>query len=407
MFQTRKSFKSSERDRAKHSEIVQRNGAEPKKGGGGGSFTWGKPGDELKHDGRKLDPRDPNYDEDELAVNKELQRLERQEERSQAFPPPVHSSSPSHQKFARSISDYTKFKQITRESSQEYLHSKDQLEFVTNIIESELSLYYQDLVYIIIKFGLNKHSDDLAYLCTLILHLVKEANLLTPAHISASIRKLYHQLNDLLIDYPLALTGIRDCVAVFVAGGIVPKSVELDCESTVTALEDHAKIMALKNRWSELIKQFFLSEDGDDFTQSIQDLACEAVNFELIKKLISMSLDGKPHHRELTSRILAYWADGFITLTHYERAFSVLLERVEDLYLDVPDILRLLAGFLARAIVDEILPPAFLVRQDLSERDLGNQVIQLTQKWLQQAEATEKIQEVWEQKPKEDEEFEN
>jgi hypothetical protein len=40
-------------------------------------------------------------------------------------------------------------------------------------------------------------------------------------------------------------------------------------------------------------------------------------------------------------------------------------QRVEDLYLDVRDVLHLLACFLARAVVDECVPPAFLLRQDL------------------------------------------
>ena len=39
-YSTRKSFKSELRDKAKHSDKVTRNGNQPKKGGGGGSFTW-------------------------------------------------------------------------------------------------------------------------------------------------------------------------------------------------------------------------------------------------------------------------------------------------------------------------------------------------------------------------------
>lgn len=37
----------------------------PKKGGAGGKFTWGVPGDELKDDGFMSDMKDPNYDPDD------------------------------------------------------------------------------------------------------------------------------------------------------------------------------------------------------------------------------------------------------------------------------------------------------------------------------------------------------
>ncbi len=75
----------------------------------------------------------------------------------------------------------------------------------------------------------------------------------------------------------------------------------------------------------------------------------------------------------------------------------VLLQRVEDLSLDVPDILRLLAAFVARAVVDEVIPPAFLVRADLAESDLGSQVVQLSQSWLDQKHAATRISYVWEE----------
>eukprot|EP01108_Squamamoeba_japonica_P005047 TRINITY_DN3948_c0_g1_i1.p2 TRINITY_DN3948_c0_g1~~TRINITY_DN3948_c0_g1_i1.p2 ORF type:complete len:125 (-),score=57.33 TRINITY_DN3948_c0_g1_i1:447-821(-) len=45
---------------------------------------------------------------------------------------------------------------------------------------------------------------------------------------------------------------------------------------------------------------------------------------------------------------------------HIRTGFALLLDRVEDTLLDVPDAASLLGTFLARAVVDDILPPAFL-----------------------------------------------
>jgi len=42
--------------------------------------------------------------------------------------------------------------------------------------------------------------------------------------------------------------------------------------------------------------------------------------------------------------------------------FVRLLSAADDLVLDCPDVVHLLALFLGRAIVDEVLPPAFLTQ---------------------------------------------
>ena len=52
----------------------------------------------------------------------------------------------------------------------------------------------------------------------------------------------------------------------------------------------------------------------------------------------------------------------FLKREEIEKGLSVLLSRVEDIYLDVPDVLHLLASFIARAVVDEVISPAFLSR---------------------------------------------
>lgn len=51
-------------------------------------------------------------------------------------------------------------------------------------------------------------------------------------------------------------------------------------------------------------------------------------------------------------------------ITHDQLAsgFTRLLSSADDLLLDVPDALRLLSLFLGRAVVDELLPPAFLTQ---------------------------------------------
>jgi hypothetical protein len=90
--------------------------------------------------------------------------------------------------------------------------------------------------------------------------------------------------------------------------------------------------------------------------------------------LISKALDQTNRERQLASKAIADLSGVVVKREQVERAFTVLLERVEDLFLDVPDILALLSCFVARAVSDEALSPAFLLRVDLFASDMGYRV---------------------------------
>lgn len=62
--------------------------------------------------------------------------------------------------------------------------------------------------------------------------------------------------------------------------------------------------------------------------------------------------------------------------------FSRLLAAADDLVLDIPEAVHLLSLFLGRAIVDEVLPPAFLASclPALPDGGLGITVVQATGK---------------------------
>ena len=64
--------------------------------------------------------------------------------------------------------------------------------------------------------------------------------------------------------------------------------------------------------------------------------------------------------------------------------FKRLLSVADDLVLDIPDAMHLLSLFLGRAIVDEVLPPAFLAAAlpSLPDGGLGVAVVQATGGWV-------------------------
>ncbi len=89
----------------------------------------------------------------------------------------------------------------------------------------------------------------------------------------------------------------------------------------------------------------------------------------------------------LTGCTLAY--------TEVDKGFELLLSSVDDLYNDVPKVLEYLSKFLARAVADECLPPAFLSRFNVPDEDLGAQVARLAAILLHTPHAAARLAKVW------------
>ena len=68
------------------------------------------------------------------------------------------------------------------------------------------------------------------------------------------------------------------------------------------------------------------------------------------------------HERELISRLLSSLYGTALPSAHIRTGFSVMLDRLDDTQLDVPMAPTLLGNYLARAVVDDVLPPAYLRR---------------------------------------------
>jgi hypothetical protein len=73
--------------------------------------------------------------------------------------------------------------------------------------------------------------------------------------------------------------------------------------------------------------------------------------------------------------------------------FTQLLASCEDLVLDVPDAPHMLTLFLARLVVDEVVPPAFLttVLESLKPDTLGIAIVRNTSRLLSSPHAAERI----------------
>jgi programmed cell death protein 4 len=80
---------------------------------------------------------------------------------------------------------------------------------------------------------------------------------------------------------------------------------------------------------------------------------------EFVKRTLIFGIERKAYERELISKLLS-GAYSIFQNKEMPSGFEIVLDRLPDLSLDVPDAPEVLGKFIARAIFDEVLPPVFL-----------------------------------------------
>ncbi|KAJ3696950.1 hypothetical protein LUZ61_000655 [Rhynchospora tenuis] len=140
--------------------------------------------------------------------------------------------------------------------------------------------------------------------------------------------------------------------------------------------DDYRKNMAT------IISEYFSTGDVLLAASELVDLGVEEQHHYFVKKLVSMSMDRRDKEKEMASVLLSSLYNDTLTPSHIKLGFMNLLESVEDLSVDIPNAVDLLAIFIARAVVDDILPPVFLARarDSLSGHSKGLEALQVAEK---------------------------
>lgn len=98
-----------------------------------------------------------------------------------------------------------------------------------------------------------------------------------------------------------------------------------------------------------------------DFLDNITNLRAPAYLYELVKRSINMSFDRNDRERELISQFLSIAYPDLLSSSTLGKGFERLFEQIDELVKDSPKARNMLTIFLARAVVDEILPPSYLM----------------------------------------------
>lgn len=141
-------------------------------------------------------------------------------------------------------------------------------------------------------------------------------------------------------------------------------------------------IQEYKNKVGQIVEEFFLTDNVAETAADLRDLGSPMYHHYFVKKLISMSLDRHDREKEMAAVLLSALYADVISSEQVRKGFARLVESADDLVIDIPDALDILALFVARAIVDDILPPSFLqsIVQTLPEGAKGYDVIHKAEK---------------------------
>lgn len=131
-----------------------------------------------------------------------------------------------------------------------------------------------------------------------------------------------------------------------------------------------------------IVEEYFSNGEVELAASDLRDLGSDEFHPYFVKRLISIAMDRHDKEKEMASVLLSALYSDVISPAHISQGFFMLLESADDLAVDILDAVDVLALFIARAVVDDILPPAFLHRakKALSEASKGLQVIQTAEK---------------------------
>ncbi|KAK9828666.1 hypothetical protein WJX72_001404 [[Myrmecia] bisecta] len=111
-----------------------------------------------------------------------------------------------------------------------------------------------------------------------------------------------------------------------------------------------------------LIDEYFNSSSVAEAASSLLDLEQPEFGHFFVKKAVTMAMDRHDREREMVSVLLSSLYSDIISAEQLQKGFINIIDSVEDLKLDVPSAVDIAATFTARAVTDDILPPAFIAK---------------------------------------------
>ncbi|KAB2603422.1 programmed cell death protein 4-like [Pyrus ussuriensis x Pyrus communis] len=118
-----------------------------------------------------------------------------------------------------------------------------------------------------------------------------------------------------------------------------------------------------KKKATIVVEEYFATDDITSTANKLIELDRPTYSYYFVKKLVSKAMDRHDKEKEMAAVLLSGLYADYIDPPQVYKGFCKLIESADDFIVDIPDTVDVLALFIARAVVDDILPPAFLKKQ--------------------------------------------
>mmetsp|Transcript_8232 Transcript_8232/g.30367 ORF Transcript_8232/g.30367 Transcript_8232/m.30367 type:complete len:745 (-) Transcript_8232:1201-3435(-) len=256
-----------------------------------------------------------------------------------------------------------------KELLKEFVTSRDRQEAVRCLRELDMSFFHHELVKQSLILAMEEESARKDILN--MLHHVAEIGLVSETQVLKGFQRVQDSLPDLELDIPNARELLHKIIHDVKELGMLAMpwaKIDLEangtqngnCNGSANGVDDkHVKVF--KEKCTVLLREYLLSGDVDDACLRVQEIAGQPHQYWVVKRAVTLSMDMGVREKEAVAHLLfELKARDILDTQSFEKGFGALLDSTEDLTLDIPDTPGVLALFIARAVIDDLIPSTFV-----------------------------------------------
>eukprot|EP01066_Platyproteum_vivax_P007932 Platyproteum_vivax@DN3226_c0_g1_i1.p1 len=255
-----------------------------------------------------------------------------------------------------------------------YFEDNDVAAASQQLLDLKSQMYHDDFVYRSIRMSMDRGDKEQQSVSGLLSHLHSQ-NLVSSTQMHRAFEKLIQIWEDLRLDVPDAPYRIfrfieqtildqgahRQLLARCPEGLLANVQENKKALDPLTRVTEAAQILhEFKTEAKKCVEEYFAAGDVGEVKTTIVELGRPEFGHEWVRLLIRGGMDGGNKQKEGAIKCLSSLYPDTIGPDDMQLGFSRLLASIDDMVLDCPFIETLLAQCLARAVVEELLPPVFL-----------------------------------------------
>jgi len=113
-----------------------------------------------------------------------------------------------------------------------------------------------------------------------------------------------------------------------------------------------------------------------------------------IRHTMIVAMEKQPYERELVSQLFAALRLSIAPEDQFCEAFQIILNKLEEIVIDIPQAVDMTSKFMARAVIDEVVPPSFVKTCDLADLH-AEECVTLTKSIINQKHRTHRVAHIW------------